>query len=75
LTNREQAEIQLFLRGTAANVPLWFLLLDVADGDPIKAAAIEENIDQEWWERLQIYRSEVSKFQKEQQAKAKHGRK
>jgi hypothetical protein len=54
-------------------VPLWFLLLDITEGDPLKAAEIEENIDQEWWERLQIYRTEVSKFQKEQQKK--HGRK
>jgi hypothetical protein len=32
-------------------LPAWYYCLEMAGGDPLKAAQIEEEITEEWWER------------------------
>jgi len=52
-------------------VPVWVVLLDMANGDPLRAAQIEDELTQEWWERAVVYRSELAQAQKEME---KHGK-
>jgi hypothetical protein len=52
-----------------ADVPLWFLVMDAAGGDPLRAQAIYENVSRDWWEYFKLYRTEQGKHSKEQKRK------
>jgi len=43
--------------------PLWALLLEAADGDPLRAMEIEENVSAEWWYRWLTWYSEKANAQ------------
>lgn len=45
-------------------VPTWVILLEAANGDPLRAQEIEENLTAYWWSRYQEYTKERSKVKK-----------
>ena len=45
-------------------MPYWYLILEAANGDPLRAQEIEVNISQEWWERWMANRDAIVKAKK-----------
>jgi len=44
-------------------VPRWVVILNAADGDPLRAQEIESELNQYWWEHWLVYREEQGKAQ------------
>lgn len=63
-----------FLSGKPARAPLWLLILEAAQFDPLRAQEIEEGLKGEWWQLYEVYRHQLSVAQKDMERKAKHGR-
>jgi hypothetical protein len=74
LSSTERHQVLRFLTGKPARVPLWLLILEAADFDPLRAQEIETHLERDWWELYLIYHHQNGVAQKEMQRKAKHGR-
>ena len=75
MTLEEQAQVAHFLKGHAVNnPPLWLVLMDAAGGDPLKAMHMEAELSQEWFERYLVYRQELGRAAKAQEARLKRGK-
>jgi hypothetical protein len=46
--------------------------MTAAEGDPLRAQELENEVSQYWWERWLVYREEQAKAQKKK-AERKHG--
>ena len=55
--------------GVPQAVPEWVLALDAANGDPLRAREIFEQVDERWWTYHMIYREAQADAQKEQERK------
>ena len=51
--------------------PLWLLVLEAAQGDPLRAQVIEAELSRVWWERWLIYRQEQGKAIEIEERKAR----
>ena len=49
--------------GHAVEVPLWVVVLDMADGDPLRAQEIEAGLSRDWWEKYMVYARERGRAQ------------
>lgn len=67
----EDVDIRLFLRGIAAEVPLWLIILEAAKFDPLRAQEIEAGLSEEWWTHYMVYRRNQGIVNRE--AERKHG--
>ncbi len=75
MTPEERAKVSHFLKGHGVtNPPLWLVLLDAAKGDPLQAMHMEAELNQVWWERYMVYRDELGREMKAQQAKVQRGK-
>ena len=55
----ELTKVINFMQGNMVyDPPLWLMILDAAQGDPLKAQEIEAGLSSYWWERWLIYRKE-----------------
>jgi hypothetical protein len=59
------SRLKIFLRGGLIDVPIWALILEAAQGDPLRASEIEANLTQEWWEYWRVWRNETAKANEE----------
>lgn len=59
----------MHFKGHAMELPLWVVILDAAEGDPLRAQEMEERLSREWWERWMIYTREKAR------AAESHGKK
>ena len=50
--------------GVSIAVPSWVAILEAAEGDPLRAMEIEEEISQEWWERYALWNKLKAEGQK-----------
>ena len=48
----------------------WVLIMDAAQGDPLKAQQMEENLSETWWERWLEWHTATAKVADEQARKA-----
>lgn len=39
-------------------MPQWFIVLEAAGWDPLRAQDMEERLTQAWWERYRVFRKE-----------------
>lgn len=46
------------------DVPTWVLVLEAAGMDPLRAAEIEEDVTQKWWQRTLALREALNKEMK-----------
>ena len=60
--------------GVSVPVPSWVAIMEAADGDPLKAQQIEDEINQVWWERYALWNKLKSEGQKAHIEKHKGGR-
>jgi hypothetical protein len=56
-------EIRHWLRGSVKETPFWIVLLALAQGDPLRAQQMEEDLNEEWLTYGIIYMSERNAHQ------------
>lgn len=47
---------------------MWAVILDLANGDPLRAMEMEDRLSREWFDNAMMYRGEIAKLQKEKNA-------
>jgi len=47
----------------------WVLILEAANGDPLRASELERELTQGWWERYLVYRIEKAQAERDEQRK------
>lgn len=52
-------------RGIPAVVPYWVDVLEMADGDPLRAMEIETGVSARWYGRAQVWREAIAEAQYE----------
>lgn len=69
MTRRERDELRLYLKGIPSSPPIWALCIEAADGDPLRAQEIYNQLDREWWEYWMTYSKEAGSVAKERERK------
>ena len=60
--------------GVSVAVPSWVAIMEAADGDPLRAQQLEDEISQSWWERYMLWAKLKAEGQKAHIDKHKGGK-
>lgn len=67
--------MKMFIHGYPTAPPLWMLILEAADNDPLQAQRIEAEVTETWWYRYLCWRKLYGEYLAEQGRKAKRVKK
>jgi len=65
----EYRVIQRVKRGHAQKEAVWLVLLEMANGDPLRAMEIEEKITERWWLYWEAWREYKNRKEKDRHRK------
>ncbi len=62
MSREEQAALRQYFKGVPVDdLPVWALAFDAANGDPLRAQEIEEQVSERTWMRYLAYRREQAR--------------
>ena len=59
-------EARRWLRGQGSDAPPWLVLMTLADGDPLRAQQMEEDLSEEWARYGIAYRAEKTRLEQQE---------